>query len=275
MTPPPPDVQLEERLKQLEQRFEDSAREIRELRSRLGEAARRELRRELREVAGEWDGVHYKWWVAVTALAVVLLLLSYTIYTKLGWVADQRALPAGDDWLLRRLPLVNTLPVLSWGWFALHAYAGAAAVLYCPKRVPFLLFTLAFYIAVRAAFVFLSPIGAPAGMVDMRLHDFLFSRILGTWTFTNEFIFSGHTSIPFLFCLFFRTRGLKTLMFAGSVVMGACVLLSRNHYTVDVLAAYLVTYSVYAASEALYGRWLKPLFLAVREDLRGPGAIKA
>lgn len=265
---PPPDIQLEERLKQLEERFESSAQEIRELRVRLGEAAKRELRRELREVAGEWDDVHYKWWIAVVAIAIVLLLLSYTLYTKLGWVADQRALPMGDDWLLRRLPVLNTLPVLSWGWFALHFYAGAAAAAYTPKRVPFLLFTLALYMGVRAAFVFLSPIGAPAGMVDMRLHDFLFSRLLGTWTFTNEFVFSGHTSIPFLFFLFFRTPGLKALMLAGSLVMGVCVLLSRNHYTVDVLAAPLVTYSVYAASEALYGRWLKPLFLAVREDLR-------
>lgn len=266
---PPPDIQLEERLKQLEERFETSALEIRELRGRLADTAKRELRREIREVAGEWDDVHYKWWVATVAIATVLLLLSYTLYTKLGWVADQRALPVGDDWLLRRLPLVDTLPILSWGWFGLHAYAGAAAAAYSPKRVPFLLFTLALYIAVRSAFVFLSPIGAPHGMVDMRLHDFLFSRILGTWTFTNEFIFSGHTSIPFLFCLFFRTRGLKTLMLAGSVLMGMCVLLSRNHYTVDVLAAYLVTYSIYAASENLYGRWLMPLFLAVREDLTG------
>ena len=264
----PPDISLEERLKQLEERFETSASEIRELRGRLADTAKRELRREIREVKGEWDDVHYKWWIGVVAGAIVLLLLSYTFYTKLGWVADQRALPVGDDWLLRRLPLVNTLPILSWGWFALHLYAGGAAAAYQPKRIPFLLFTLSLYMTVRTAFVFLSPIGPPAGMVDMRLHDFLFSRILGTWTFTNEFIFSGHTSIPFLFFLFFRSRGLKTLMLVGSAVMGVCVLLSRNHYTVDVLAAYLVTYSIYKASEALYGGWVKPLFLAVRDDLR-------
>jgi len=38
------------------------------------------------------------------------------------------------------------------------------------------------------------------------------------------------------------------------------VLLSRNHYTVDVLAAFLVSYSVYALSESAYGRWVRPLF---------------
>jgi hypothetical protein len=103
--------------------------------------------------------------------------------------------------------------------------------------VPFLAFTLATYMVVRTAFVFLSPIGHPVGMVDMRVHDFLFSRLLGTWTFMNEFVFSGHTAVPFIFFLFFRSRGLKALMLAGSLTMGVCVLLSRNHYTVDVLAA--------------------------------------
>ena len=169
-------------------------------------------------------------------------------------------MPVGDDWLLRRLPLANTLPILSWGWFALHIYASAVAVLYTPKRVPFLVYMLAVYLIVRTAFVFLSPIGHPAGMVDMRLHDYIFSRILGTWTFTNEFVFSGHTAIPFLFCLFFKNRNMKLLMLAGSITMAVSVLLSRNHYTVDVLAAFLVGYAIYGISQTTYERWLVPLF---------------
>jgi hypothetical protein len=256
--PPAETAVLEEKLRELERRFSDSARELRELRAGLPRAARRELD----EIADEWDGVHYKWWIGTLAGVLALFLLSYALYTQLGWVADQRSLPPGDDWLLRRLPTVNTLPLLSWGWFALHLYAGAAAALYQPRRMPFLLFLFAIYTAVRAAFVFLSPIGAPAGMVDMRQHDAIFSRILGTWTFTNEFIFSGHTSIPFLFHLFFRTPGLKRLMLAGSVAMAAGVILSRNHYTVDALAAYPMSYAIYRWSELAYERWVAPLFRA-------------
>jgi hypothetical protein len=97
-------------------------------------------------------------------------------------------------------------------------------------------------------------------MVDMRLHDAIFSRILGTWTFTNEFVFSGHTAIPFLFYLFFKTPGLKRLMFYGSLVMAIGVLLSRNHYTVDVIAAFFVAYSTYAASRSSFKALVEPLF---------------
>ncbi len=255
MNPPTHDP-LEERLRALERLLGESRRELREMRRHLPRAARVEIE----EIADEWRGVHYKWWVGTLAGIVGLFLLSYAFYTKLGWVADQRALPVGDDWLLRRLPLVNTLPILSWGWFGLHLYAAGAAAAYQPKKIPFLLFTLAVYMVVRAAFVFLSPIGHPQGMVDMRLHDFIFSHILGTWTFTNEFVFSGHTSIPFIFFLFFETRGLKALMLAGSITMGVSVLLSRNHYTVDVLGAFLVGYAIYGISESMYRRWVVPLF---------------
>jgi hypothetical protein len=255
MTPPDGNL-LEEKLEELERRFTESAREISELRKHLPQAAQREIA----EIKDEWHGVHYKWWIYTLAGALFMFCLSYALYTKLGWVADQRALPVGNDWLLRRLPLVNTLPILSWGWFALNLYAVGAAVAYSPRRVPFLIFLLTVYMVVRTAFVFLSPIGAPAGMVDMRLHDAIFSRILGTWTFMNEFVFSGHTAIPFLFYLFFKTPGLKRLMLAGSIVMAVSVLLSRNHYTVDVIAAFFTSYSVYALSRAGYKRLLEPLF---------------
>lgn len=255
MTPPPNDA-LEERLRALERLLSESRRELREMRRHLPRAARQEID----EIADEWKGIHYKLWIATFAGLIILLALSYAFYTKLGWVADQRALPVGDDWLLRRLPLVNTLPILSWGWFGLHLYAAGAAAAYQPRKVPFLVFTLAVYLVVRTAFVFLSPIGHPAGMVDMRVNDIIFSRLLGTWTFMNEFVFSGHTAIPFIFYLFFETRGLKNLMLAGSVTMAVCVLLSRNHYTVDVLAAYLVGYAIYGISESAYGRWVAPLF---------------
>lgn len=254
---PPPDP-VEEQLRRLEARFLESASELKDLRRRL----LRETKAELSEIKDEWEGVHYKWWIGTLCALVSLFLLSYSVYTRLGWVADQRALPTGSDWLLRRLPTLNVLPVLSWGWFGLHLYAAGAAGAYHPRRIPFLLFLLSVYVLVRTAFIFLSPIGPPVGIMDMRQLDFIFSKIMGTWTFNNEFIFSGHTSIPFLFYLFFETRGLKAVMLAGSVVMGACVLLSRNHYTVDVLAAYLVSYSIYRLSERLYYGWVQPLFKA-------------
>ncbi len=255
--PPPPDAEaLEQQIRRLELRFIESAQELQDLREKLVRSAQDQVE----EIKDEWHGVHYKWWVITLSGVLALLVTSYLLYTRLGWEADQRALPVGSDWVLRQLPLVNVLPILSWGWFGLHLFAAGAAVLYYPRRMPFLLFLIAVYLVVRSAFVFLSPIGAPQGMLDMGKLDFIFSKIMGSWTFNNEFVFSGHTGIPFLFYLFFETKWFKRVMLAGSLTMAVCVLLSRNHYTVDVLAAYLVSYSIYKLSETLYYGYIRPLF---------------
>lgn len=262
--PPPSVTELEKEIERLEKRFLESANELKNLRAKLLQQGKEELA----EIKDEWHGVHYKWWVITLSGVLALLMASYHLYTRLGWVADQRNLPTGSDWLLRQLPVVNVLPVLSWGFFGLTLYAVGAAVLYYPRRITFLAFLMSVFLLVRAAFVFLSPIGAPTGMVDMRQLDYLMAKLLGRWTFMNEFIFSGHTGIPFLFFMFFETRWLKGVMLAGSLTMAVCVLLSRNHYTVDVLAAYLVTYSIYKISDRLYYGYIRPLFQILPSSIR-------
>ena len=91
--------------------------------------------------------------------------------------------------------------------------------------------------------------------------DYLFSRIMGTYTFQNEFVFSGHTGIPFLFSLFFETKFHKRLFLAASAVMGVSVLLTHNHYTVDVLGAYFMGYAIFILSRDVYYRRIRPVFL--------------
>lgn len=256
MPPPARADELEKQIERLEARFRESAEELKDLRKNILATTQHEIS----EITDEWHGVHYKWWIITLAGVLGFFMLSYTLYTHLGWAADHRSLPSGSDWLLRRLPYLNVLPVLSWGWLALHLYAGSAAILYYPRRIPFLLFLLGLFIGIRSVFIFLSPIGPPHGMLDMSKLDSLFAPIMGTWTFQNEFVFSGHTSIPFLFFLFFETRGLKATMLCGSLVMGLCVLLSHEHYSVDVLGAYFVSYSIFVLAEKLYYDFIRPLF---------------
>lgn len=254
----------------LEQRVRESAEELRALHERLAARARDELRSEIEEIRDGWEDVDHKWWIGVVAGLVLFVLASYAFYANLGWYADQRALPVSSDWLLDRLPQVNLVPLLSWGWLILHAWAAGVALLYYPRKLPFLLFLLGLYLCVRTLFVFLSPIGAPERILDMRDLDALFAQVAGTYTFQNEFVFSGHTAIPFLFFLFFETRVQKGVMLVGALTMAVSVLLTHNHYSVDVLAAWFMGYAIYALSQALYFRGVHPLFLRRRAEEAHP-----
>ena len=263
--PPQLDV-LEREIARLEAKFRESTEELTQLRLRFKVVDK--VVDEIDEIKDEWESVHYKWWIITLAGVLTFFVLSYFYYSQVGWYADQRHLPKSTDWLLRRLPEANLLPVLSWGWLGLHLYAAAIAILYYPRQLPFMLFTLGMLMFVRTTFMALSPIGAPHGMLDMSKLDYLFSRAMGVITFNNEFVFSGHTSFPFMFYLFFDTVWQKRVFLTGSVVMAVSVLITRNHYTVDVISAYFISYSIYCLSRHLYFNYIRPMYLLVSKEIR-------
>ena len=255
---------LEREIDKLEAKFRETAEDLRRL--KLAAVAEREIKAEIAEIKDEWKEVHYKWWIVVLAGVLVFFILSYFYYTQIGWYADRRHLPPSSDWLLNHLPKWNLLWVLSWGWLALHLFAAFLCILYYPGQMPFVLFTLGLFLLIRSTFIFLSPIGHPSDMLDMSELDYIFNRAMGWLTFNNEFVFSGHTSVPFLFYLFFETPWQKRLFLCGSIVMAATVLITRNHYTVDVMGAYFISYSIYSLSRWTYFGYIRPLFLLRRES---------
>jgi hypothetical protein len=259
----PPELGLERDVARLEGRFRETLAELGALRSKLKRADGRlgaRTRAELSEIRDEWEGLDRRWFFAVLAGLLVFMFASYVFYMQLGWYADRRVLPPSSDWLLDHLPPVNLVPLLSWGWLAIHVYAVAIAVLYYPRKLPFLFFLFGIYLCVRTVYVFLSPIGAPVRILHMGELDNLFPMVMGVYTFENEFIFSGHTAMPFLFAMFFETPRQKGIMMAGSVLMAVSVLLTHNHYSVDVISAYFMGYAIYDLSERVYYSYLKPLF---------------
>lgn len=164
---------------------------------------------------------------------------------------NQAALPRGDDWLLRRLPLVRTGPLLTWGWLSIHVVAFIALGLGRPARVPFFLASLAVFLVVRAVFVSLMPAGPPVGI--MPIYE---GTPLAVLDLDNELFFSGHTAVPYLYALLSsHSLRLRLFFLTCSAAMGAGVLLTRNHYAIDVLGAYFVTHSIHTLNERVLG-WL-------------------
>lgn len=73
------------------------------------------------------------------------------------------------------------------------------------------------------------------------------------WTWQNSFkgqcydkVFSGHTSFVFLACLLFFREGILNWwgMIAVTAIEVCIILLTRSHYTIDVIIALLITYIV-------------------------------
>ncbi|MBI4249339.1 MAG: hypothetical protein HY611_07535 [Elusimicrobia bacterium] len=165
-----------------------------------------------------------------------------------------------EDLLLHALPRMDLTVLFVWGFAAFLVFAAAAALLTERGRIPYVLWMYALLISMRGMFIMLTPMGTPSGMFP--IEDYTLFNMVGRYlTFKNDLFFSAHTSMPFLGFLIYRRGWVRIVFLAGSIAMGFCVLLSRLHYSIDVIGAYFITYAVVRIHQEIfemrYAKWKK------------------
>lgn len=120
--------------------------------------------------------------------------------------------------------------------------------LFRPRRAPFVLFSLSTFVFTRSVFVTLTHIGPFSERATLDL-----GTVAGKFIFGGDLFFSGHTGIPFLMALvFWKHRSLRYLFLAWSVFFGTIALLGHLHYSIDVLSAFYITWTIYCLSSYFF-----------------------
>lgn len=120
------------------------------------------------------------------------------------------------------------------------------------NRIPFMMEASALFFAIRSGFMTLTHIAPFPSQTEMTMS--FFARI----NFGGDLFFSGHTGLPFLMALiFWGNRSIRYIFLAMSAILAVVVLLGHIHYTIDVVSAYFITYTIFHIA-----KWLFP------EDLR-------
>lgn len=118
-----------------------------------------------------------------------------------------------------------------------------------PRQAPFVLKSIALFIVIRSLFISLTHIGP---FPDHQI-SWLSSNIINKFSFGGDLFFSGHTGIPFLMALiFWKHTYLRPIFIVASLFFAAVVLLAHLHYSIDVLSAYFITYTIFHISMKLY-----------------------
>ena len=128
------------------------------------------------------------------------------------------------------------------------------------NRVPFMMKGVALFTLIRSVFVSLTHISAfPTHVI---ISSVFFNKEVFSGIFTgNDLFFSGHTGLPFLLALmFWDNKKLRYLFLGFSVVFATVVLLGHIHYSIDVLSAYFITFSIFEICKFLFKKDWK-LFL--------------
>lgn len=172
-------------------------------------------------------------------------LALFSLAVLVNYWANTYAQAAGQnavtDIVLNNVPVVNVDFVMTYGVMMVIVFV-VWLLLVQPHRLPFALKSLSFFILVRSVFISVTHIAQFSPQAPLDPGPFL--NFIGSSN-TGGLFFSGHTGIPFLLALMFWDSPRLRVAFLGiSVIFAASVLLGHLHYSIDVLGAFFVTYTI-------------------------------
>lgn len=159
--------------------------------------------------------------------------------------------PVGDL-ILDNLPVVNLDFFIVEGALVSTAIVLVLFLLY-PKYIIFSVKALALFIIIRSFFISLTHLGTSLHQITLDqnsigffIYDFLYNA-------KNDFFFSGHVGVMFLFALIFWEKTIwRYIFFMISIIFGISMLLAHMHYSIDIFAAPFITYGIFVISKNVF-----------------------
>ena len=148
-----------------------------------------------------------------------------------------------DDWLLHNIPAQDlSVPIFIFIW----STSLLVIIRGIQQPVFFLtiILSLVLLLLVRMATIYFVVLDPPEGLIKLR--DPLTSLTYGGRGIfiTKDLFFSGHTSNLFMFYLCLQKKRDKLFALLTTIAVAILVLVQHVHYSMDVVAAFIITYFV-------------------------------
>ena len=175
----------------------------------------------------------------ITVLLLILIMISFSQF--LQFIEQRKGATLND-------PLLNFFSPIDLTWLTfsviyLSIILFFSTVLLKPYKLMLALQSYGLMIIFRIIAMCFTPLNPPHGII---LLDDPFVQLFGNGEiFTKDLFFSGHTATLFLLFLLSENKKLKTVFFISTLIVGACVLLQKVHYSIDVFAAFFFAFCAF------------------------------
>lgn len=145
-----------------------------------------------------------------------------------------------NDILLRYLgPFDLSVPIFIVIWSTTLLFIIRS--IYYPSIFLQAVYCLSLLLLIRILSIYLTPLDPPATIIAIK--DPLTSITYGGKDvfITKDLFFSGHTSNILMLALCFEKRTDRIIGIVAAILVGIFVLIQHAHYTIDVLAAFVIT----------------------------------
>jgi len=192
-----------------------------------------------------WKGWHdwarefleYKYLIAASLAFIVLAL--YLDYCSGVYVSSAPSVGV-PDLILDSFKAIDLNPLFVYGYMALIVGLFIHPLFFHIRTLHVVVTQFSFLLILRSVLMIFTHLQTPSGSIPVN-----FPWYFGHLYFENDMFFSGHTAVPFLGFYLFRRSGLRYVFLVGAIVMGIVVLAMHLHYSIDVFAAFFMTYCSY------------------------------
>ncbi len=183
--------------------------------------------------------------------AILFLAVSLVINYFLNIYATRADQQQVTDLVLNNVRIYDVDVIVNYGPIFLLGII-AAIFLLRPNTIPFTLKGTSLLILIRAIFMTLTHIGQFQPQIPLETTGVIHLVSGGN---DGGLFFSGHTAVPFLFALtFWHEPILKYFFLAASIVLGTCMLLGHLHYSIDILGAFFITYTIFVMARRFFSK---------------------
>ncbi len=205
------------------------------------------------------ESIRQKWQSAWTSSAyknkfvagIVVLVTILSLFPYFFQFIQKRNGVTLHDWILPLLPLHDaSLPIFLIIWSV--SLLVIIRVVQEPNLLLVLLWTYILICVTRILTIYFFPLNPPADLLP--LADPITNMFYGPTYVTKDLFFSGHTASVFLMFLCLRRRSDKIIAGLATLTLAILLMIQRVHYTIDILAAVVITYFLYLLARRILGK---------------------
>jgi hypothetical protein len=195
--------------------------------------------------------LHDKKFLAHIAEAFLFLIIGIFITYFATRYATEKSSGAVTDIILSNTPALDLDGIFIYGPVIFWIIVSLYVLLVEFGKIPFMLKSIALFTVIRSIFTILTHIGPFPGHTEISVSG----TILSVFLSGNDLFFSAHTGLPFLAALiFWENKFSRYFCLFSSFFFGAVVLMAHLHYSIDVFAAFFITYAIFRLAQ----KWFKP-----------------
>jgi hypothetical protein len=185
---------------------------------------------------------------------VLMLFIVYMLPFFFNHIEKRNGV-ALNDWVLASIPSYNVSVLIFAIIWSMILFILVRAI-YKPSIYINYCWSLMFVCLARLACISMVPLNPPIGLIP--LTDPLTGVFYGESLITKDLFFSGHTATLTLIVLCLERRNDKIIAAIATVAVAFLLLVQHIHYTIDILAAPIVTYLCYTLTRYfLKKQWVR------------------